>query len=232
MRLKPFFGYYGSKWRIINRYPEPQHDLIVEPFAGSANYALRYPSKTVVLYELDEHVYDVWKYLIHADEDEIIRLPDLEVGQTTDDLVGMIPSGAIKLIGFWLGCGLSSPNKRVTARMKNPQYQSKCQWWGQGVRERIASQLRYIRHWQVYLESYEQAPDWLHATWFVDPPYMAMGKYYRKNKLDYAHLADWCRSRIGQVIVCENEGASWLPFESLTTTKGTVRNSKEVVYVK
>jgi hypothetical protein len=33
------------------------------------------------------------------------------------------------------------------------------------------------------------------------------------------HLADWCRSRTGQTIVCENAGADWLPFTTLTATR-------------
>ena len=31
-QLRPFFGFYGGKWRDTPRYyPEPRHDLIVEP---------------------------------------------------------------------------------------------------------------------------------------------------------------------------------------------------------
>ncbi len=54
------------------------------------------------------------------------------------------------------------------------------------------------------------------ATWFVDPPYQNMGKLYKENKIDYQELGTYCRERLGQVMVCENEGADWLPFEKLT----------------
>jgi hypothetical protein len=37
--LKPFFNYYGGKWRVARRYAPPEHDLIIEPFAGAAGYA-------------------------------------------------------------------------------------------------------------------------------------------------------------------------------------------------
>ncbi len=30
--------------------------------------------------------------------------------------------------------------------------------------------------------------------------------------IDFPALGDWCRGRQGQVIVCENDGADWLPF--------------------
>jgi hypothetical protein len=63
-------------------------------------------------------------------------------------------------------------------------------------------------------------PDQGPATWFVDPPYEVAGRAYRFHDIDYAHLGDWCRSRSGQVIVCENAGANWLPFRPFRTIKG------------
>lgn len=33
--------------------------------------------------------------------------------------------------------------------------------------------------------------------------------------MDFDALATWCRSRTGQVIVCEQQGATWLPFTPL-----------------
>jgi len=43
--LRPFWRYYGGKWRAAPRYPAPRHDLIIEPFAGAAGYAMRYPDQ-------------------------------------------------------------------------------------------------------------------------------------------------------------------------------------------
>ncbi len=34
--LKPFFCYFGGKWRAAPHYPTPKHAEIVEPFAGAA----------------------------------------------------------------------------------------------------------------------------------------------------------------------------------------------------
>lgn len=39
--LKPFWRYYGGKYRAAPRYPVPLHRTIVEPFAGAAGYSLR-----------------------------------------------------------------------------------------------------------------------------------------------------------------------------------------------
>ena len=96
------------------------------------------------------------------------------------------------------------------------------------MRERIAAQLEHIRHWRVQLASYASAPDTA-ATWFIDPPYLAKGAHYRQRPLDYARLAEWCRARAGQVIVCEAQGAAWLPFRLLTDRSKTMCGIRRVV---
>ena len=35
-RLKPFFTFYGSKWRVAPIYDSPMCEAIVEPFSGAA----------------------------------------------------------------------------------------------------------------------------------------------------------------------------------------------------
>jgi hypothetical protein len=229
-RLKPFFGYYGSKWRLASRYPQPELATIVEPFAGSANYALLHHEKQVLLCDLDDNITKCWRYLITATEREILALPDIDDHIDKYDL----PEGAKILIGFWLGRGLAWPNRQPNSWCLNPKYRTGCQFWGDGIRQRIASQLQYIRHWRVVQQSYDQLPD-IEATWFVDPPYSnAAGKKYRKGNqgIDFSALSSWCRTRRGQVIVCENEGADWLPFKTLTTHSGTRKQSVEVIWSK
>lgn len=72
-----------------------------------------------------------------------------------------------------------------------------------------------ISHWQLTEGDYTAAPD-IEATWFIDPPYNCpAGRFYQVGALDYAALATWCQSRQGQVIVCEQAGATWLPFQPL-----------------
>jgi 16S rRNA G966 N2-methylase RsmD len=69
------------------------------------------------------------------------------------------------------------------------------------------------------------------ATWFIDPPYQKAGKYYTgHNKMDFEKLGEWCKSRKGQVIVCENQGADWLPFRFLTEHRGSMQKNTEVIW--
>ena len=86
-------------------------------------------------------------------------------------------------------------------------------WTVQG-RHRLAQQLGAIRHWKVRCGDYTKAPD-IEATWFIDPPYQKGGEHYPAGQPDYGDLAAWCRKRRGQVIVCEGDGAEWLPFRHL-----------------
>ena len=89
------------------------------------------------------------------------------------------------------------------------------------MREKLARQLQGIRHWKV-LPDYRLGGMTQEATYFVDPPYFGrLGKRYPAHDLDYDELARWCRSLSGQVIVCENEGATWLPFKPFRVIKGT-----------
>jgi 16S rRNA G966 N2-methylase RsmD len=108
-------------------------------------------------------------------------------------------------------------------------------FWGERVRETIAAQVEKIRHWQLIEGDYSQCVLDGPATWFIDPPYQLAGKHYRhgSSDIDFAALAAWCRTREGQVIVCENEGADWLPFEPLDAVKTTRagRRSREVVWL-
>ena len=85
-----------------------------------------------------------------------------------------------------------------------------------------------IKHWKVLNVSYEAA-EVEEATWFVDPPYRSMGKHYRHGPkgIDYRHLGEWCKALPGQVIVCEEASADWLPFRPLYRARN-VRNSRYV----
>lgn len=219
MNLKPFFTYYGGKYRSAPKYPYPHFDRIVEPFAGSAGYALRHYDKDVHLIDLDPIIVGVWSYLIAASSDEIMGLPsEFGEGRSVDDLSA--PQEAKWLIGFWLNKGAASPCKTPSSWMRSGIRPNS--YWGQAIKERIASQVDSIRHWKASVGSYQSAPD-EEATWFIDPPYQQAGKLYRKgsNGLDFNQLGDWCSQRKGQVIVCENMGAKWLPFVHFGDTKST-----------
>jgi site-specific DNA-adenine methylase len=229
--LRPFFGYYGGKWRdAVKHYPRPAHRTIVEPFAGSAGYAIRYPSCNVILCEVDPILAGVWQFLIRVRRREILSIPDLPANGSIDDL--KVPQEAKWLIGFWLNRGVATPRKSPSRWMRDDLRPGS--FWGDRVRNTIASQVDAIRHWKVFHRSYEDCPSPRAATWFVDPPYQRAGKHYRfgSDNIDYKELAYWCRSRPGLVIVCENAGADWLPFTHLADVKTTraKRRSKEVVW--
>jgi hypothetical protein len=225
--LRPFFSFYGGKWRAYKKYPEPRYPDIIEPFAGSAGYSTRYPDRNVILYDRDEKIAGVWDYLIHAKESEIRALPvDFE---NVEHLVGF-PREAQWLIGFWLNHGTTQPSKTPSAWMRAGTHDSS--FWGPEIRERIASQQQYIRHWKIHYGSYLCAPNHT-ATWFIDPPYQTpAGRHYRHSNINYDLLGKWCKQRSGQVIVCEQSGADWLDFKSIGAFKSTLGQTKEVIWTK
>ncbi len=230
--MKPFFTYFGGKWRSAPRYPLPGHNIIVEPFAGSAGYPVRHSARNVFLYDLDEKVIGVWDYLIRTPAPEISNLP-LDVSEGVDAL--KVPQEAKWLIGFWLNKGAAQPCKTPSAWMRKGTHTNS--FWGEVIRNRIASQVEGIRHWKCYHRPYVDVCSFHNATWFVDPPYQKAGKDYRcsSTNIDFQHLGEWCKSRNGQVLVCENEGADWLdfkPFLAQKATHGSGRSgvSMEVLY--
>lgn len=228
MGLKPFFTFFGGKWRAAPHYPPPLHDVLVEPFAGAAGYAVRYPHLSVLVNDADPIIASLWDYLIHVSEDEIRHLPiDLE---HVSEVPG--PPEARSLVGFWLNKGSTGPRNVPSKWMRDDLRPNS--YWGEVIRERIASQLQAIRHWKVRCGSYEDLVD-RRATWFIDPPYRVSGVHYRYHDIDFDQLAAWCRSRSGQVLVCEQAGAAWLPFEPFREIKALEggrgsKTSREVLW--
>jgi hypothetical protein len=232
--LRPFFCYYGGKWRAAPKYPVPDHETIVEPFAGAAGYATRYYDRKVVLVERDPIVAGLWQYLTRVTPAEILSIPDVPEGDTVENLA--TTEEARWLVGFWLNKGVSAPRKTPSAWMR--QGIRPRSFWGPEIRRRLASQVEKIRHWRIVEGSYERAPD-LRATWFVDPPYEKAGKHYRfgAELIEYEGLAAWCMSRDGTIIVCENVGARWLPFEPFVSIKANEskrggKRSEEALFVR
>jgi site-specific DNA-adenine methylase len=231
MPLRPFFSYYGGKWRDAGRYyAKPMHDTIVEPFAGSAGYSLRYADRRVILCEIDPILVNLWRYLIRVSQEEILAIPDVPLGGSVDDLK-LIPE-ASWLVGFWLNRGVAQPRKTPSRWMRDQIRPGS--FWGQRVRETIARQVPMIRHWKVIEGGYKKCRTTRSATWFIDPPYRSAGCHYKYGPecVNYDHLAAWCKARQGQVIVCESTGADWLPFQELAETKTTRtgRRSPEAVW--
>lgn len=226
--MRPFWRYYGGKWRAAARYPEPLPGLpIIEPFAGAAGYATRYGAdREVLLVEKDARIAAIWRWLIRASPDDILGIPDIPDGGTVDDINA--PRPARDLAGFWCNDGVAQPCKTPSVWASR-----KGRWfgWGDKARSRIAAHVPRIRSWVVLHGDYTAAPD-CRGTWFVDPPYSTpAGRHYKHHRVNYGHLGRWCRERKGRVIVCEQEGADWLPFKPLGDIKSTRGSSKEVVWL-
>lgn len=213
--LRPFWPYYGGKWRAAPLYPPPSHGTLVEPFAGAAGYSLRYPNRRVILVERDAVIAEIWRWLIGASEAEVLALPAVD---RVEDLPAGCAQAARDLVGFCLGYADRRPRKTVSPGVERLRAagQKGVLGWNDARRARTARQLASIRHWRVIEGDYRDAPD-VEATWFIDPPYNngAGRKYvHGSDALDFEDLAGWCRARRGQVMVCENDGATWLPFEA------------------
>lgn len=235
MKLKPFFSFYGGKYRIAERYGVPG-PAIIEPFAGSAGYSVRFHDRAVTLIERDPVIAALWRYLVRVDPREILSIPLVAPEGSVDDLGSVAPE-ARSLVGFWLNRGMSAPCLRPSAwhRAFQATGERPLSRWSEDAKARIARQVEAIRHWKVIEGDWSEAPD-VNATWFVDPPYSGRaGRRYRFNRIDYLSLGAWCQSRRGSVIVCEQAGATWLPFEPfglVKSTEGTLRDkqSAEVVW--
>jgi len=234
--LRPFWRYFGGKWAAVEAgwYPAPRYDAIIEPFAGAAGYACHWPDRRVILVERNPKVAAIWRYLIAVDPAEVLAIPDIPEGGTVDDLPCC--QEARWLAGFWLNeAGVSPCTARKTGwgtgeKHRGINRKANVGWgrngmydwggWGDRTRSRLARQVPRIRHWRIIEGTYQDAPE-VEATWFVDPPYAVAGKHYPFHDIDYPALGGWCRSRRGQVMVCENAGADWLPFVPMARIKGT-----------
>lgn len=221
-RLPPLFPYYGSKWRLAPHYDPPAHRLIVEPFAGSAQYALLHHRHDVLLLDSCPRLGSVWQYLLSASPADVLALPIPGADDHVDAYQWPHP-GARELCRAHLasGSGVVGQHNRRSPRMLEHYASGNANAWTPATLRRIAAALPLIRHWRFIAGDYRDAPD-VAATWFIDPPYTWMGRHYARSsrRVDFDALACWCRARRGQVIACESEGASWLPFEPLRRERG------------
>lgn len=213
-------SYYGSKSKLVNLYPKPIKNKIIEPFAGSARYSLKYWDKDVFLIDKYEPIIKMWHWLQQATEKDLDNLPILKYGESLSDF--RISEGERLFLSFIVSNGVSSPRNTVTKRAA-PDIKHKIQT--------TKDVLNKIKHWDIRLGDYSDI-DNCDATWFIDPPYFKGGEHYPKGSkyINYEELSQWCKSRQGQVIVCENDSASWLPFTHLKEHWGGIKRSNEVMY--
>lgn len=216
------FSYLGSKSKIVHLYPAPLYDTIIEPFAGSARYSLRYFDRNIILYDKSEYVVKVWEYLIAASKQDILGLPLIKDGETVNNY--NLTDAEKWLIGFCLTRAKSVPRIRGYGRNS----------WGKD-RQRIADNIHKVNHWKVFQQSYTEINHFFKAaTWFIDPPYQFAQKTttekYLHWEVKYNELRDFVYSRLGQVIVCEGEYSDWLPFLYLTSMGGMSAYHEEYFY--
>lgn len=209
------WSYYGSKSKIVKYYPEPKHNKIIEPFAGTARYALRYWDRSVLLVEKYDVIYNIWKYLQSASTKDILSLPDIEPKQMIPK-TGFDP--ADHLMYFCAARGNALTGHKAG---------SFCGW--NRNKKEIADKLYKIKHWEIILGDYKDLEN-KNATWFIDPPYQALGYRYKHHDIDYKSLADWCKARNGQTIVCENEDGNWLDFKPLKKMRGSKHSKIEMMW--
>ena len=170
--------------------------------------------------DLDPVLGSIWDYLLSHDYYDVMDLP-LEF-DCVDDL--NISTGAKNLLGFWIARGRSTPAKSRSAWCRSGDYLTS--FWSEDKRDRIAEQIAHITHWTSRMGDYRSIEN-VEATWFIDPPYQSKGVHYKYNQIDYVELADWAQTRKGQVIVCEQHPASWLPFEEFKVLRGVKDGGKK-----
>lgn len=215
------WSYYGSKSKIVDLYPPPKHNKIIEPFAGSARYSLKYWQNDVLLVDKYEVIIKIWKWLQACSKEDVLSLPEYN---PKDEFDKTLIDEERWLIGFSCNRGSAMP-KNVAGGYDDV----KSNWVFR--KKEIAKDLHKIKHWDIRVGGYDEIPN-TEATWFIDPPYQFGGEYYKcsSKAIDFIHLSDWCKERVGQAIVCENSKANWLPFRPIREYKGQLNTTVESMW--
>lgn len=227
------FSYFGSKHGLAPHYPPPAFGTIIEPFAGAAGYSVYWarPGQRVFLYDKDPKIVALWETLMGATAAQVLSdcEEQLAAGVAKHPFLTMIRgAGSLRVSG--------EEEAKVNDWMKVQ--------WGQ-ARRRILGVLPIVQSgkWSIECRPYEDLED-RRAVWFIDPPYKPYttkaGTEYREGAagIDYDHLAKWCMERTGQVIVCEQQPADWMPFRpfrrqnSQATQKRGDHERVEVVWTR
>lgn len=218
------WSYYGNAKNRVDAYPKPKFNKIIEPFAGSAQYSLKYFENDILLVDKYPVIIKIWHFLQQASAQDVLRLPRMKTGEKLDDY-NFDCEGEKLLMSFLIGFGSAAPRKTVTKKLDaRPNFIN-------FNLQKIAGNLFKIKHWVIRQGSFESI-DNIEATWFLDAPYQHGGHIYiESNKnIDFPTLAKWPTSRAGQLIVCENDKANWLPFKPMVSHKTLSGQNKEVIY--
>jgi len=216
------FSYYGSKSKIVHLYPPPKYGKIIEPFAGSARYSLRYWDRDILLIDKYEVIVKIWKWLQLCSKNDILGLPNLPAGGDLRD--HGLSEDELLFCGMIAGVSSTSPRFKVSPFSAGKN----------GSRNRfkiIANNLHKIKHWNIECRDYSEIPN-QKAAWFIDPPYQFGGHEYKfsNKQIIYTELVEWCKNRNGQVIVCENTKANWMDFKPMKEMQGTMFKTTEAIW--
>lgn len=224
------FYYYGAKNLLARYYQPPEFNVIIEPFAGSAAYScyhlLRNENLNCILCDKNEDVAEAWDFVLKCSERDILDFPTPEIGEYAYDFL-------IKT------CSASNASSKCV-KMK---YTERVDRVFQIQKRRILKFFPIRERIKFFHGDYSSVEN-QQATWFIDPPYQILSKNtsvfqngdgYAKNcnasTLDFNQLGEFCLSRMGQLIVCEKEGANWLPFQEFKRNKTSLnKNYNEVVF--
>jgi hypothetical protein len=229
----PMFTYFGAKHRLAAFYPGPLHSTVVEPFAGSAAYAMhhaRNPAvERILLIEKDARVVETWRRVLSMSVDDLRTYRVPAAGEETTDFLVMTAATSNAVARC----------RKMTVTPRQVRAMGMMLRRMAGVLEAAKAKVEVVEG------DYRKAPD-IEASWFIDPPYSPspragtrtsrpQGAGYAKGcdsaSLDYSKLAEWARSRTGQTIVCESHGAAWLPFEPLRRSADSMgRPMREVCW--
>jgi hypothetical protein len=220
------WSYYGAKTNLVNLYPKPKYSTIIEPFAGTDRYSLKYFENDIILIDKYPVIIKIWKWLQQCSPNDILKLPHHLKDTDRLDQISFDCEEARLFMGFIVGCGAERPRIKATFRetIDRPNHINY-------NLKRVAKNLFKIRHWKFIEGDYTLAPD-LKCTWFIDPPYEFGGAAYviSSKRLSFPHLKKWILIREGQIIVCENTKATWMDFYPLIKQRGSVKTTTEAIW--
>lgn len=206
------FSYFGGKSKIAKYYPYPRHQLIIEPFAGAAGYSMLHWKHDVLLNDIDDTIIACWQWLQNQLPSDMDNMPSSSHGRIPAPVHGA-PDRLMQLM-FQQG----TASYRTMQGNFSPDRPF----------DRLKPKLHKIKHWRFMSGHYRAIPD-VEATYYVDPPYQYVDRReYRfgRDMIDFADLSDWCKTRRGQVIVCDDTRATWLPFVSLNAPRSVTSGQR------
>ena len=156
------FSYYGSKGKIVDYYPPPKYDKIVEPFAGAAKYSLKYFYKDITIIDKYDVIIKIWRWLQKANTNDIDRLPHSLT--RNDDLrnINFLCEEEMLLMKFIIAAGEATGRNIPSIRVDKEKINKSL--------DNIKNNLFKIKHWNIVHDSYDNIKN-QESTWFIDPPY-------------------------------------------------------------